>query len=645
MGWAELLPKIVTATLLGALSAASGCSSALTTDATATPSTSLVCLGEDFTVTLMAGLETEVENLIEDVQSGSPVGGLDPNQPSPSQSYTYSYFCDDPGRIEIDYYADEGSRSQFRTKASLDCEICIPEDFFEGATGGGEIAAFNTRLPNGSIASVTVQAGNIESIIYDHQGGFIDFTTGELDDVAVAETDSGRPAAALAGSSTNTDVAVDEGDGFSETTTVVDAPTADVTTIPDTGDGQGFGVALNDSSIWRLESSGSDWSINTERSADTSWILGCVPSPLDVVPFAIALARDFALALMGEGQLCHGLLEPTAEAALAVDVGFGAFDLKCPPDRNGDVWACAILAENELMLLAWPDESIAPTVENRVELCIDFQFAPLPPTDKGVIANPRTMGAVMPNDHQACFAAPCGNGVIEEVCVGVSELELQTRAVIELAGCGPDHVTYVNAGQIAASCDEGFQVFSRTDLEGGPGSGGTGGTNGTGGTGGGNSLEEPKLLHPCDVFTPADIEALTGAPMAETRVLDNENRRLCEYATASDNGMRIDMEAQQNTASADFYTGWQDRNSDASEVIPIPWSPQGELRIIEGGATIFAFVINDDALGRNIFINLIGFPIGDAPDSPALIRSVVETTARRLNDAILTENGRPTMPP
>lgn len=598
--------------------------------AIATPVPEEVCRGEDFLVelsfvSLESGTTPDAEAVTQNVERGAAGdGSLLDDDDEFKESFTYSYFCDAPGTIEIRYANAGGTSPSFDTTATIECRECIPEGTFTGVDGGGEIAAVNIRLPNGNIASLTVQAGELSSFIYDHQTEVVtEFSSDvELEDVALTHSESMQPTVAVG--STTVRVSVDEGAGFPDPTAVVAeaAAAADIAVVPDAGEGEGLAVTLDDGSTRVLGSSGANWSVDEARSTTESWITGCIPSePEPAEPLSVAVARDFMLSLTALGQLCHGGLGPEGTSALAVNAeGLGATDLRCPPDAEGHTRTCGILGENQLAFLAWRDESLPPSMVSQVDICGD----PLKQNGAGT----RTMGAVMPNRNEACFAVPCDDDTVEEVCVDADDQTVVSTGAVEVSGCSARHVTYANAGQVVVSCDRDFRVLSRTAF---------GEAGGAGGSGGG--FGDPVIANPCEAFEPADIEMLAGHPVIEDDSLGTNDRGgICEYKRPAgvDNGMQFRLEARIASNAAGFQEEWRRQRMDATDVQNMEWSPDGEYRF-DGYASIWAYVRNDDGLGRDIFIWVVVSPSGETVGAPEqALKAAAETSAEMLFDFLIS---------
>lgn len=161
-----------------------------------------------------------------------------------------------------------------------------------------------------------------------------------------------------------------------------------------------------------------------------------------------------------------------------------------------------------------------------------------------------------------------------------------------------------------------------------------------GDSGGGG--EKPVVLDPCAVFTESDIEALSGTPMVEASTVDSENRKVCDYRPVTGSGTRMVVEAQLNTNAAGLFATWQSQRSDATEIRAVTWSPEGEIRITptDGGtASLWAYVLNDDPLGRDVFIWVESQPYtaagGGTPADIGTLTTALESVSETLNDAIL----------
>lgn len=592
-----------------------------------------VCQGEDFVVELsFLSLDEPTpaeESVSQSVERGAAEGPWLLNEDDElAESYFYAYYCEAPGTIEIRYANAGGTSPGFDTTAVIECIECIPEGTVAGDDGGGEIGALNIRLPNGNVASLTFQAGQLGAYVYDHQGDVVtEFSSEvELEHVAITQSDSMQPTVAI-GSSTAR-VSVDQGAGFADPNTVVNEPAADIAAVPDTGGGEGLAVARVDGSTAVLESSGANWSEDESRSTSGSWITGCIPSQSErVEPLSVAVARDFMLSLMALGQLCHGSLGPDGISELALSAGeIGPTDLRCPPDAEGNARTCGILGGNQLAFLAWRDESLPPSMASQVDICDDA------PTQND--PGPRTMGAVMPNRNQACFAVPCDDETVEEVCVDADDQTVVSRGSVEVNNCNSRHVTYANAGQVVVSCEQGFQVLSRTAF------GEAGGTGGTGGTGGSNGgFGPPVVVNPCVAFEPADIELLAGHPVIEDDSLGTSERGgICEYKRPEgvDNGMQFRLEARIASNAAGFQEEWRRQRMDATTIENMEWSPDGEYRF-DGNASVWAYVRDDDPRGRDLFIWVTVNPSGETAGAPEpALHSAAVTSAEMLFDYLIS---------
>ena len=82
---------------------------------------------------------------------------------------------------------------------------------------------------------------------------------------------------------------------------------------------------------------------------------------------------------------------------------------------------------------------------------------------------------------------------------------------------------------------------------------------------------------------------------------------------------------------------FRNNNDEPTEVRPIAWSEDGELRIKVNGTAfssvnLLAFVITSDPLGRDVYVTVTMFGPADAAGSMA---NAAETIAELLRDGIL----------
>ena len=136
-------------------------------------------------------------------------------------------------------------------------------------------------------------------------------------------------------------------------------------------------------------------------------------------------------------------------------------------------------------------------------------------------------------------------------------------------------------------------------------------------------------MHPCNVFTDAEISGLFGTSVNGTKIVDTARRAVCNYVEPGDAG-GIQIEVQRNTASAGFLEEFRSKQPDA-QVIPVTWGEEGELRVSSDGdgtaTALWAYVITGDPLGREVFIWIDGATRGNS--------EAVMTVAEKLKDAIL----------
>lgn len=151
------------------------------------------------------------------------------------------------------------------------------------------------------------------------------------------------------------------------------------------------------------------------------------------------------------------------------------------------------------------------------------------------------------------------------------------------------------------------------------------------GRGGSAIGEAPVIVHPCDVFTVAEVSGFLGATLVADRSAPSERRAICTFR-APDAGGGLHVEVQRNSAADGFFDEFRFQRMDQTAV-PVDWPNEAEIRQGEGSSSFWGYVITDDPLGRDVFVWIAGASEGNSP--------VVLEMANRLRAAILLANGRP----
>lgn len=145
--------------------------------------------------------------------------------------------------------------------------------------------------------------------------------------------------------------------------------------------------------------------------------------------------------------------------------------------------------------------------------------------------------------------------------------------------------------------------------------------------GGTNTLVDPVIVHPCTALTAEQVSTAVGATVTISLESPADDKR--EYCYWSWAEGRVDADVIKRSNAADFRQSWEEATSDATDRMTLDWSPDGELRAGTnadgvGVASLFAYVINTDAIGRDVYITLQYVPEAD-PSTGESIAIPLET--------------------
>ena len=152
--------------------------------------------------------------------------------------------------------------------------------------------------------------------------------------------------------------------------------------------------------------------------------------------------------------------------------------------------------------------------------------------------------------------------------------------------------------------------------------------------GGSVQYGDPEIANPCTALPNADIAVLVGHPVISTQHLNTANRQGCLVNPVGGGaGMRFQMEVGINSNSANLQEAWRMNHDNPSETRPMTWSPDGELRVWNGTASVWAIIRNDDPIGRDIYVTVEGIPTqGDMMGMEAPLSTIVSTTEQASED-------------
>ena len=143
--------------------------------------------------------------------------------------------------------------------------------------------------------------------------------------------------------------------------------------------------------------------------------------------------------------------------------------------------------------------------------------------------------------------------------------------------------------------------------------------------------EPPIVLHPCDVVPADDVRSATGVAGSSTRLVDDEPRKVCDYREIDGDAPIVVLEAGRDRDAASLLEEFRNRQADASQVIPLGWGTEGEIRVTADQVSLWSYVVDDDPLGRDLFVQLT---ISNTAD-PGRFTVPIEVLAEQLRDALL----------
>jgi hypothetical protein len=157
----------------------------------------------------------------------------------------------------------------------------------------------------------------------------------------------------------------------------------------------------------------------------------------------------------------------------------------------------------------------------------------------------------------------------------------------------------------AAACGSSGDGAAGTG--GNPGTGGSAGSGGSSNTGGSTGIVRPVLVSPCDALEDIDVQTAMGVAMERTVEQGVEGERwTCGWTAA--NGFRMLAETRLVSNAASYEMSWEEDFSPFSETMGVDWSPDGEQRVYDSdgasAATLFAYIINTDPIGRDVFVEM-----------------------------------------
>lgn len=158
--------------------------------------------------------------------------------------------------------------------------------------------------------------------------------------------------------------------------------------------------------------------------------------------------------------------------------------------------------------------------------------------------------------------------------------------------------------------------------------------------GGGNNTNfgDPEIENPCNAFEPEEIAAMVGHDVVETVQIDTDNRATCEYTRADgvESGARVILESGINSDAAGLREEWERQRMGATTTLDMEWSLDGEYRFADGAGSVWAYVRDDDPIGRDVYIWVTIVPSGDPGAPEATLQTAAIESAQELHSFLLS---------